>query len=109
MKKPNQIGVYLIEDIDIKEVIPFIDWRFYFTAWRLPGRYEGIEKVHDCPGCEAAWLQGFEAKDREKASEALNLFRDICRFMNMQKKTMELMLLTGWGNSLKSPLEKLKN
>ena len=76
MKKPNQIGVFLIEDIDIKEVIPFIDWRFYFTAWRLPGRYEGIEKVHDCPGCEAGWLQGFEAKDREKASEALKLLRD---------------------------------
>lgn len=74
--KPNQIGIFHIYDIDLKEIIEFIDWRFYFLAWRLPGRYEGIEKVHNCRSCDAKWLMGFEEKDRPKAEEALKLFRD---------------------------------
>lgn len=74
--KPNQIGTFYIKDIDLKEIVEFIDWRFYFLAWRLSGRYEGIEKVHNCQSCHAEWLLGFEEKDRPKAEEALKLFRD---------------------------------
>ncbi len=74
--KPNQIGIFHIYDIDLKEIVEFIDWRFYFLAWRLSGRYEGIEKVHNCQSCHAEWLLGFEEKDRPKAEEALKLFRD---------------------------------
>lgn len=76
MNKPNQTGVFLIENIDINEITPFIDWRFYFVAWRLPGRYPGIEDVYKKPETEAEWLQNFEEKDREKANEALKLFSD---------------------------------
>ncbi len=74
--KPNQIGTFYIKDIDLKEIVEFIDWRFYFLAWRLSGRYEGIEKVHNCQSCHAEWIMGFEEKDRPKAEEALKLFRD---------------------------------
>ena len=74
--KPNQTGTYYIKDIPLREITEFIDWRFYFLAWRLSGRYEGIEKVHDCPSCRAGWLRGFDEKDRPKAEEALKLFRD---------------------------------
>ncbi|HHT22323.1 MAG TPA: hypothetical protein GXZ87_03275 [Bacteroidales bacterium] len=74
--KPNKIGTFYINDIPLEEVIRFIDWRFYFMAWRLSGRYEGIEKVHRCRSCEASWLSEFDEKDRAKAEEALKLFRD---------------------------------
>lgn len=74
--KPNRIGIFYIKDIPLREIIEFIDWRFYFLAWRLSGRYEGIEQVHNCQSCEAGWLQGFDEKDRPKAEEALKLFRD---------------------------------
>lgn len=74
--KPNKIGTFYINDIPLEEVIRFIDWRFYFMAWRLPGRYEDIEKVHRCRSCEADWLMSFDEKDRAKAEEALKLFRD---------------------------------
>ena len=74
--KPNQTGVFYLNDIDLKEIVQFIDWRFYFLAWRLSGRYDGIEEVHNCPSCQAGWLNGFAEKDRPKAEEALKLFRD---------------------------------
>ena len=73
---PNQIGIYYLHDINLKEIVEFIDWRFYFLAWRLSGRYEGIEQAHHCPACQAKWLTRFDAKDRPKAEEALKLFSD---------------------------------
>lgn len=73
---PNQIGIFHIYDIPLREIVEFIDWRFYFLAWRLSGRYDDIEKVHNCPSCHAEWIMGFEEKDRPKAEEALKLFRD---------------------------------
>lgn len=44
---PNKTGVYYLTDISLREIVPFIDWRFYFLAWRLSGHYEGIDTVHD--------------------------------------------------------------
>ena len=69
---PNKTGVYYLTDISLREIVPFIDWRFYFLAWRLSGHYEGIDTVHDCPSCQAGWLRGFDEKDRLKAEEALD-------------------------------------
>lgn len=74
--RPNQTGTFYLHDIDLREIVRFIDWRFYFPAWRLSGRYDGIEQVHHCPACHAEWLLRFDEKDRPKAEEALRLFRD---------------------------------
>lgn len=74
--KPNQLGIFYLYNIDLKEIVEFIDWRFYFLAWKLSGRYAGVEKVHNCRACQAEWIMGFDENDRPKAKEALKLFRD---------------------------------
>jgi 5-methyltetrahydrofolate--homocysteine methyltransferase len=35
-------------DVDLAELVPFIDWTFFFTAWELKGRYPAIleDPVH---------------------------------------------------------------
>ena len=88
---PNKTGVYYLTDISLREIVPFIDWRFYFLAWRLSGHYEGIDTVHDCPSCQAGWLRGFDEKDRPKAEEALKLYRDT---QEMLRDILENKLLT---------------
>ena len=60
----------------LSDVVPLINWTYFFRAWRVPGRYEGIDTVCHCPACRAAWLQGFAEADRPRAEEALALFRD---------------------------------
>lgn len=75
-KQPNTKGLIQLVDIDLHEIVSFIDWVFFFMAWRLPGRFEGIETVHDCLSCKMSWLQQFPASDREKADEAYKLFKD---------------------------------
>ncbi len=41
LAKPSFIGRRL-SDVPLSEVIPFIDWSFFFTAWGLKGRYPKI-------------------------------------------------------------------
>lgn len=73
---PKQLGETFYLDIDLKEIVPFIDWNFFFLAWRITGKFPGIEKVCECASCKTQWLQEFPSDKREKAKEALKLFRD---------------------------------
>lgn len=74
--KPNTEGLIQLNDISLRELVPFIDWVFFFMAWRIPGRFEGIETICECGACKTGWLQKFPLEDRPKAEEALKLFRD---------------------------------
>jgi len=55
---PALPGITVLEDIDLSEVVPYIDWTFFFHAWQLKGRYP---KILD---------------DAEKGVEARKLFAD---------------------------------
>jgi len=74
--KPNTLGLIQLTDIDLREIVPFIDWTFFFMAWRMSGRYEGIETACDCESCKVGWLLQFLPEERTKAEEALKLYKD---------------------------------
>ena len=40
--KPNLHGIHVVRDINVNELIPYIDWTFFFRAWNLKGRYPEI-------------------------------------------------------------------
>jgi len=40
--KPNQLGVQTLEQLSLKELLPFIDWSPFFRSWDLHGRYPDI-------------------------------------------------------------------
>ncbi|MDR1678446.1 MAG: hypothetical protein LBR81_01550 [Prevotellaceae bacterium] len=75
--KPNALGITILNDISIDELVAYIDWRFFFSAWKLSGKYDNINSaLCDCEACSTTWLQGFSETDRPKAREALSLYRD---------------------------------
>jgi 5-methyltetrahydrofolate--homocysteine methyltransferase len=39
---PNQLGVTVIENQDLNELLPFIDWSPFFRSWDLHGKYPNI-------------------------------------------------------------------
>ncbi len=46
--KPKNPGVQVIEDFELKKLLPYIDWSPFFRSWDLHGRYPNIledEKV----------------------------------------------------------------
>jgi 5-methyltetrahydrofolate--homocysteine methyltransferase len=52
-----------VVDVPLGTLVPYIDWRFFFTAWELPGRFPGVlddptygEAARDLYGAATALL-----------------------------------------------------
>lgn len=52
---PNQLGITVLDDINLKDLIPFIDWTPFFSSWQLKGKYPDILN-DDIVGMEATKL-----------------------------------------------------
>jgi len=42
LRTPAFLGRRVLDDIALEDVIPFIDWTFFFSAWEIKGRYPGV-------------------------------------------------------------------
>ncbi|MEL6668137.1 MAG: methionine synthase [Bacteroidota bacterium] len=40
--KPIKPGIQIVEDWDLRELVDYIDWRPFFSAWQLAGRFPDI-------------------------------------------------------------------
>ena len=58
---------------NVEDLVPYIDWNYFFFAWGIPARFASAAGVHDCPACRAAWLGGFSSEERGQAAEAQKL------------------------------------
>ena len=56
--KPTFIGEKVFTDFSISEIIPYIDWTYFFHAWEMKGKYPAI------------------LTDPEKGEEATKIFAD---------------------------------
>ncbi|MDR0331893.1 MAG: methionine synthase [Dysgonamonadaceae bacterium] len=86
-KTPNMFGRKVFNKIDISEIIPYIDWKFFFHSWKLSAKYHTITNVSACGHCRAQWLVSFPANERERAQEAAKLYDDA---QEMLQKFVEL-------------------
>ncbi|MCU0474118.1 MAG: methionine synthase [Bacteroidales bacterium] len=62
--EPLKPGYHLLEEIDLKELSEYIDWTFFFYAWKMSGRYPAI------------------LSDPVKGAEAKKLFDDAQYYLN---------------------------
>ncbi|WP_289053250.1 methionine synthase [Carboxylicivirga marina] len=73
---PAEAGVRVLEDYPICEIRKFIDWTFFFQAWRLTGNYSDMDSVID-DASKASWLERYRTDEaKAKAEEALKLYKD---------------------------------
>lgn len=70
----------------IHEVAPYINWIYFFHAWGFQPRFTGIADIHGCDVCRASWLTTFNEADRPKAAEAMQLFKEANRMLNLLDK-----------------------
>ncbi len=63
-------------DYRLHEVAGYINWLYFFHAWGFPSRYGSISQVHGCEACWANWMQSFPEEERDKAAEAIRLFKE---------------------------------
>jgi 5-methyltetrahydrofolate--homocysteine methyltransferase len=68
---PRQLGRVKREHIAIEEIIPYINWKFFFHAWNMPAGFHTIAEMH-----RTAWLAAYGEDSRGKALEAAKLYDD---------------------------------
>ncbi len=66
---PKHIGVKRLS-IPVSEVISYINWRFFFKAWKLDGCYANLSQMQESEGSELPEVE------TTKAREALKLYKD---------------------------------
>lgn len=74
----------------IHELAAYINWSYFFHAWNFQPRFAAIADIHGCDVCRAGWLTNFDVKDRPKASEAMQLFKEANRMLNELDKDFEV-------------------
>ena len=60
----------------VREVVPYINWIYFFHAWGMEPRFATVADVHDCPACREAWIASFSTAEQPKAREACRLYRE---------------------------------
>jgi len=63
--KPLKPGIHILNDIDLKVLSSYIDWTYFFFAWKISGKYPAI------------------FKDPVKGVEAKKLFDDGQKYLNI--------------------------
>lgn len=63
------------------EVIPYINWIYFFHAWGFQPRFAATAYIHDCDACRNSWLATFAEEERSKADEAIQLFKETKRVL----------------------------
>ena len=84
---PNFIGRKVLDPINIGDIVPYINWKFFLHAWNLSVKFASVTKINLCGHCKAQWFAAFNEQDREKAMEASKLYDDA---QVMLQKLLEL-------------------
>ena len=79
---PRQMGIHVIPHVPLDEVAGYINWVFFFSAWKLSGRFASVASLHDCDACRANWLSGVPEEERGKAAEAMQLYLDAAKLLD---------------------------
>ena len=70
----------------VREVVPYINWIYYFHAWGMEPRFANIASIHNCPSCRALWIASFTQEEQPKAHEAIKLYDEaielLCQWAN---------------------------
>ena len=81
-EKPNKLGRFALNKINISDIIPYLDWKFLFPAWNLSARFHTLIEIGKSDAERAKWLEGFREDDREKGIEAAKLYDDAVSMLN---------------------------
>lgn len=67
----------------VREVVPYINWIYYFHAWGMEPRFATIADVHNCPSCRASWIASFSLEEQAKAREAMKLYDEAIELLRL--------------------------
>lgn len=75
-KQPNILGTKVIKNYDLKSLEPFIDWKMFFHALGMKGKYPNILNLQNNKGSEA----------RKLFEEASQMLQDIIQHQKVEAR-----------------------
>lgn len=81
--EPRDVGRKLIAQIPIREIIPYLNWKYFFPCWGLSAKFHTITEIDTCTSCRTQWLVslGNEA-DKARGVEAIKLYDDASDYLS---------------------------
>lgn len=83
-------GRHAVYAYAVEEVVPYINWVYFFHAWGFQPRFASIAHLHGCDACRAMWLASFAEADRAKAAEAMQLHKEALRLLRTEGKNLRI-------------------
>ncbi|WP_321424244.1 vitamin B12 dependent-methionine synthase activation domain-containing protein [uncultured Bacteroides sp.] len=77
----------------IHDLVEYIDWLYFFYAWKLGAQFGQISEIHGCDSCRAQWLTSFPEEERPKAAEAMQLYKEANRMLDELDKDFEVKVM----------------
>ncbi len=81
-EKPRMMGRKVLKNIPVEDIIPYIDWKFFFHGWNLSAKFGSIAHSGSTTEGRRAWMAEFKDAEQKKAGEAARLYDDACRLLN---------------------------
>jgi len=81
-EKPRMMGRKVMKNIPVEDIIPYIDWKFFFHGWNLSAKFGSIANPDFTAERRDVWLAKFKDDEQEKAGEAAKLYDDARRLLN---------------------------
>lgn len=74
--RPMTLRRVKLDPIPVREVVPYINWKFFFHAWKLSAKFHTVTKVAKDKVSREAWVSTFREAERERALEVARLYDD---------------------------------
>ncbi len=74
---PNKPGITMFNDVTVEDLIPYIDWRFFFYGWDMKGKFPDI------------------LTDEKKGEAATALYNDALEMIELMKKRLKPSAVVG--------------
>ena len=85
---PLTPGRTLIENIPVSEIRSFINWKYFFNAWKVSGSFPFSEEFLSDNSKFESWIVTVPTDKRDKALHAFNLYRDANKMLDELNLTM---------------------
>lgn len=81
-----ELGKPLIIDLKLENVVPLINWKMFFNAWKISG-VNLMKFPFNNPESEKDWLESLSGKEREMGENALEVYRIAGAILNEMEVT----------------------
>ena len=84
---PKHPGLHNLS-IKVEQIRHLINWRAFFGVWKLDAAFAEIANINGCDHCRAQWLAAVPQEHRNKASEAMQLYKEANRALDFLEKEL---------------------